>query len=112
MDFSILKDNQLKPVHYLVKHEEIKYNQKNDCHPILADYGDDQFSRRNNNKREDIHIKPLQSFSIKSIFHFESKYCEFIPAFMRLSSRSKMKSVSSTRAHFHYFRLVQFPLQG
>ena len=27
IDFSIMKDNQLKPVHYLVKHEEIKYNQ-------------------------------------------------------------------------------------
>ena len=25
-DFSIMKDNQLKPVHYLVKHEENKYN--------------------------------------------------------------------------------------
>ena len=28
IDFSVMKDNQLKPVHYLVKHEEIKYNQK------------------------------------------------------------------------------------
>ena len=28
IDFSIKKDNQLKPVHYLVKHEEIKYNKK------------------------------------------------------------------------------------
>ena len=28
IDFSILKDNQLKPVHYLVKHEKIKYNKK------------------------------------------------------------------------------------
>ena len=44
MDFSIMKDNQLRPVHYLVKHEEIKYNRTNDCHPILADYGEDQFS--------------------------------------------------------------------
>ena len=34
IDFSIMKDNQLKPVHSLVKHEEIKYNQKNDCHSI------------------------------------------------------------------------------
>ena len=31
IDFSVMKDNQLKPVHYLVKHEEIKYNQKNYC---------------------------------------------------------------------------------
>ena len=74
IDFSIMKDNQLKPVHYLVKHEEIKYNQKNDCHPILADYGDDQFSIRINNKGEDIHIKPLDSFSFQSIVPFESKY--------------------------------------
>ena len=67
-----MKDNQLKPVHYLVKHEEIKYNQKNDCHPILADYGDDQFSIRINNKGEEIHIKPLDSFSFQSIVPFES----------------------------------------
>ena len=69
-----MKDNQLKPVHYLVKHEEIKYNQKNDCHPILADYGDDQFSIRINNKGEDIHIEPLDSFSFQFIVPFESKY--------------------------------------
>ena len=68
IDFSIM-DNQLKPVHYLVKHEEIKDNQKNDCHPILADY-----SIRINNKGEDIHIKPFDSFSFQSIVPFESKY--------------------------------------
>ena len=59
IDFSIMKDNQLKPVHYLVKHEEIKFNKKTDCHPSLADYGKDQFSIRINDKGEDIHIKPL-----------------------------------------------------
>ena len=74
IDFSIMKDNQLKPVHYLVKHEEIKYNKKNECHPILADYGDDQFSIRINNKGEDIHIKPLDSFSFQSIVPSDSKY--------------------------------------
>ena len=74
IDFSIMKDNQFEPVHYLVKHEEIKYKQKNDCHPILAEYGDDQFSIRMNNKGEDIHIKPLDSFSFQSIVPFESKY--------------------------------------
>ena len=72
--FSIMKDNQPKPVHFLVKHEEIKYNQKNYCHPILADYGHDQFSIRINNKGEDFHIKPLDSFSFQSIVPFESKY--------------------------------------
>ena len=28
IDFSIMEDNQLKPVHYLVKHEEITCNKK------------------------------------------------------------------------------------
>ena len=74
IDFSIMKDNQIKPVHYLVKHEEIKYNQKSDCHPILVDYGEDQFSIRTNNKGEDIHIKPLDSFSVQPNVPFESKY--------------------------------------
>ena len=74
IDFAIMKDNQFKPVHYLVKHEEIKYNQENDCHLILADHGDDQFSIRINNTGEDIHLKPLDSFSFKSMVPFESKY--------------------------------------
>ena len=74
IDFSIIEDNQLKPVHYLVKHEEIKCIQKNDCHLILADYGEDQFSIRLNNKGEDIQIKPLDLFSFQSIVPFESKY--------------------------------------
>ena len=26
IDFSIMENNQLKPVHYLVKHEEVKYD--------------------------------------------------------------------------------------
>ena len=74
LDFSIMKDNPLKPVLFLVKHEEIKYNQKNDCHPILADYGEDQLPIRINNKGEDIHIKLLDSFSLQSIVPFETKY--------------------------------------
>ena len=74
IDFSIMKDKQPKPVQYLVKHEEIKYNQKNDCHTMLDNYGEDQFSNRMNNKGEDIHIKPLDSFFFQSIVPFESKY--------------------------------------
>ena len=74
IDFSIMKDNQLKPAHYLVKHKEIKYNLKKDCHQILADYGEDQFSICINNKGEDIHKKPFDSFSFQSIVPFESKY--------------------------------------
>ena len=93
IDFSIMKDNQLKPVHYSVKHEEIKYNQKNDCHPILADYGEDQFSIRINNKGEDIHIKPLDSFSFKFIVPFESKY--------RRPTKTKTKSLLQQSTILH-----------
>ena len=74
IDFPIMKNDQLKPVQYLVKHEEIKYNQKNHCQTILAEYGDDQFSIRINKKGEDISSKPLNSFSFRSIVPFESKY--------------------------------------
>ena len=42
-DFALLQDNTLKPVHYLIKHEEVLPHQKHDSHPILADYGKDQF---------------------------------------------------------------------
>ena len=38
------------------------------------DYGEDEFSIRINNKGEDIHIKPLYSFSFQSIVPFESKH--------------------------------------
>ena len=51
-----------------------KIIRKYDCHPILADYGEDQFSIRINNKGEDIHKKPLDSFSFQSIVPFKSKY--------------------------------------
>ena len=49
IDFALLQDNTLKPVHYLIKH-----HQKYDSHPILADYGTDQFSIRINDKGNDI----------------------------------------------------------
>ena len=47
---------------------------KNVCQPILADYGEDQFSLRINNKGEDFHINSLDSFSFQSIVPFESNY--------------------------------------
>ena len=73
IDFALLQDNTLKPVHYLIKHEEILPHQKHDTHPILADYGTDQFSYRINDKGNDIVVKPLQSFSFKSITLFQTK---------------------------------------
>ena len=74
IDFALLQDNTLKPVHYLIKHEEILPHQKHDSHPILADYGTDQFSIRINDKGNDIVVKPLQSFSFKSITPFQTKF--------------------------------------
>ena len=74
IDFALLQDNTLKPVHYLIKHEEVLPHQKHDSHQILADYGTDQFSIRINDKRNDIVVKPLQSFSFKSITPFQTKF--------------------------------------
>ena len=70
-DFAILQNNTLKPVHYLFKHEEVLPHQKHDSHPILAEYGTDQFSIRNNDKGNDIVVKRLNSFSIQSVTHFK-----------------------------------------
>ena len=74
IDFALLQDNTLKPVHYLIKHEEILPHQKHDSHPILADYGTNQFSIRFNDKGNDIVVKPLQSFSFKSKTPFQTKF--------------------------------------
>ena len=72
IDFALLQNGTLKPVHYLYKHEEILPHQKHDSHPILADYGTDQFSIRINDKGNDIVVKLLQSFSFKSITRFQN----------------------------------------
>ena len=64
----------LKPVQYLIKHEEILPHQKHDSHPILADYGTAQFSIRINDKGNDIVVKPLHSFSFKSVTLFRTKF--------------------------------------
>ena len=74
IDFALLQNNTLKPVHYLIKHEEILPHQKHDSHPILADYGTDQFSIRINDEGNDIVVKPLQSFSFKSVTPFQTKF--------------------------------------
>ena len=70
IDFGLLQDNTLKPVHYLIKHEEILPHQKFDSHPFHAD----QFSIRINDKGNDIVVKPLQSFSFKSKTPFQTKF--------------------------------------
>ena len=74
IDFALLQNGTLKPVHYLIKHEEILPHQKHDSHPILADYGTDQFSIRSNDKGNDIVVKPLHSFSFKSVTPFQTNF--------------------------------------
>ena len=64
----------LEPVHYLIKHEEVLSHQKHDSHPILADYGTDQFSIRINDKGNDIFVNTLNSFSFKTITPFQTKF--------------------------------------
>ena len=73
-DFAILQDSTLKPVHYLIKHEQVLHHQKCDSHPILADYGTDQFSIRTNDQRNDNIVKPLNSFSFPSVTPFQTKF--------------------------------------
>ena len=73
-DFALLQNGTLKPVHYLIKHEEISPHQKHDSHPILADYDTDQFSIRINDKGNDIVVKPLHPFSFKSVTLFQTKF--------------------------------------
>ena len=73
IDFALLQNGSLKPVHYLIKHEESLPHQKHDSHPILADYGTDQISIRINDKGNDIVVKPLHSFSFKSETFFQTK---------------------------------------
>ena len=41
IDFALLRNGTLKPVHYLIKHEEILPHQKHEFHSIFADYGTD-----------------------------------------------------------------------
>ena len=59
IDFAILQNNSLTPVHNLIQHEEILPHQKHDSHPNLADYGTDQFSISINDKGNDIIVKLL-----------------------------------------------------
>ena len=76
-DFLQLKNNNfLKPIHYLIKHEDVLPTQKNDSHLILADYGDDQFTLRIQDKGNIVKYAPLDSFSFQSVSSFLNKYEE------------------------------------
>ena len=72
IEFAILQNNSPTPVHYIIQYEEI-LRQKHDSHPILAEYGTYQIYNRTNDKDKDIFVKPLDSFSFKSIIPFQNK---------------------------------------
>ena len=55
---TLAHDNQVKHVHYLVEHETVLPSQKDDCLPILADFGNDQLSVQNVHEGEKIIFKP------------------------------------------------------
>ena len=58
---------KLKPVHYFFKNESVLPSLKNDCHPGLAHFGNEQFPARDDNKEEKNVIKCLDSFSFDAV---------------------------------------------
>ena len=71
---TLIYGNYFKPVHYLVEHETVLSSQKDDCHPSLADFRNDQFSIGNIDKGENIEIEPLNSFSLEAVKPFQSRF--------------------------------------
>ena len=51
---TLTNDNRIQPVHYLVKHETLLASQKDGCYPVLADFGNDHFSFRIFDAKENI----------------------------------------------------------
>ena len=74
IDFAIAQDSTLKPVHYVIIHEEVLPHQTHDSHPILPDFGTAQFSIRINDKGNDINVKLLHSISFISETLFQTKF--------------------------------------
>ena len=71
IDFLQLKnDNILKPIHYLVKHEEVLPTHKNDSHLILVDYRDDLFTLRIQDKGNIVKNTPLILSRFNLFHHF------------------------------------------
>ena len=71
---TVTHDYQIKPVHSLVKHEIVLPSQKDDCHLILAEFGNNQFSIRNNDPGANIIVKPVDSFSLEAVKPIQSQY--------------------------------------
>ena len=68
------RDNQIKPVHSLVKQGTVFPSQKDDCHPILADFCNDIDSFRIEDTGKNIKFKPLDSFLFETFTPFQSQY--------------------------------------
>ena len=69
---TLTSDNQICT--YLVKHETALPSRKVDRHPVLADFENDKFSIRMNEKGEKVIIKPLDPFSFEAAKPFQSQY--------------------------------------
>ena len=66
--------NQIKLVHYIVKHEAVLPSKKDDCYPILSDVGNDQFSIHTKDKGGNIIFKTLDSFFVEPGKSFQSNF--------------------------------------
>ena len=66
---TLTRDDQmkLKPVHYFFKNESVLPSLKNDCHPGIAHFGNDQFPTRDDSEGEKIAIKTLDFFSFDAV---------------------------------------------
>ena len=73
MGLLFYKITLFNPYIFWSRHEKMLPRQKHDSQNILADYGINQFSKRIYDKRNDVHIEPLVSFSFKSVTPFQFK---------------------------------------
>ena len=74
IEFALLQNNTLKPVHYLIKHEEVLPHQKHDSHPVLDDYGTDPFSIRINDKGSKDFFKPRTHSHLYPQLRFKQQF--------------------------------------
>ena len=51
----------------MVKHESVPSSRKDECHPILVDFGNDHFSFSPNDNGEKVVVRLLVSFSFDAV---------------------------------------------
>ena len=69
---ALTHDFQITPMLFLVKHEALLPSQKEDCHPITANFGNAQFSLRIKDMAVENSIKPADSISFHPVEPFQS----------------------------------------